>query len=242
MKKLAVSFSICSLLLAFSSLAYANSETQAPLSNTEKFSEGSMLAFWGHSGVAAKPFNADDEMGSCQQKPQCPTQKKHNSIKIRGSAFYPQGSLVRRVYDNWWPEGSLEYNYIWKHWSIFVNAAVSHKSGHAPGGAKTSITLVPVTVGCNAQIGGSSWFHPYIGIGIGGVYANIDVPHFVKRSEESQFGAASIVQAGMEFDVTKWMFFDIFGDYRFNWFSFNSDVSHTQTGGFNVGAGIGFRF
>ncbi|MBI2743035.1 MAG: porin family protein [Chlamydiales bacterium] len=168
---------------------------------------------------------------------------RKNSIKIRGAAFYPQGSLTRKIYGNFWPEGSIEYDYqFFRHWAVFANGAVTHKSGHSVGvGHKTRITLVPTTVGINAKIGGSSWFHPYLGIGVGAAYV-----HFFNDSDfipkhTHKWGFASFYQAGMEFDVNKWFFVDVLAAYRFNWFGFNN-MSHRQTGGLDLGAGLGFRF
>lgn len=177
-------------------------------------------------------------------KPISVTERKKNDLKIRAAAFYPQGSLTRNIYGRFWPEGSLEYDYLCsRHFSLFLNGAYARKDGHSLGERhKTTITLLPMTIGANAWLGSSSWWHPYLGIGIGTVYAHIhNFSPYVKQSQ-SYWGFASLFQAGMEFDVTKCLFFDLFADYRFNWFEFNKDRSRAQTSGVDLGAGLGFRF
>lgn len=179
------------------------------------------------------------ERDICEPDP-CAEQNR-NSFKIRGAAFFPQGSLTKRIYGKVWPEGSLEYNYKWGCcFSLFVNGAVTGKKGHSIGlGNSTRIVLVPLTIGINARFG-SSWVHPYLGIGVGGAYAHIhNHSSFVKRNT-NHWGFASLFQVGVELDCNSWFFIDLFGDYRWNRFHFNKQSSR-QTGGFDVGAGLGFR-
>lgn len=174
--------------------------------------------------------------------PEEPMARK-NSFKIRGAAFYPQGSLTRQIYGNFWPEGSIEYDYQFKkHWAAFANVAYTRKGGHSVGeGDKTTATLVPLTVGVNAKFGGSSWVHPYLGIGIGGAYAHFfNDSNFVKK-HVNRGGFASIAQGGVELDFKKYFFVDLFAAYRFNWFAFNKHP-HRLTGGADIGGGLGFRF
>ncbi len=169
---------------------------------------------------------------------------RKNRIKMRASAFYPQGSLTREIYGNWFPVGSLEYDYLYgRHLSFFVNGAYTRKNGHSTAEAyKTTITLVPVTVGVNAQLGNSSWWRPYLGAGIGAAYSHFHNYSPYVKQHRSYFGFASIIQTGMEFNITKWFFLDLFTSYRFNWFDFNKDNSKSLTGGVDLGIGLGVKF
>ncbi|MBI2743036.1 MAG: hypothetical protein HYX48_03885 [Chlamydiales bacterium] len=169
--------------------------------------------------------------------------ERKNSLKFRAAAFYPQGSLTRQIYGRYWPEGSIEFDHLFsKHWAFFLNGAYTRRNGHSIGEReKTTITLVPVTLGINAKFGGRC-VHPYLGLGVGGAYAHFfNDSSFVKRYE-NKWGVASIAQAGIEFDLRECLFFDLFAAYRFNWFAFNHHHPHRLTGGGDVGASIGFRF
>jgi outer membrane protein W len=183
-----------------------------------------------HADAAAKPT---EEVSTSK-----------NSLKVRGAAFFPQGSVIRDIYGTVWPEGSIEYSYLFcKHWAAFVNGAVTHESGHSIGQhQKTRMTLVPATIGVNAKFGCSSWFHPYLGVGVGAAYANFYNDSDFLTKHVHKWGFASFYQGGLEFDIKKWFFIDLFAAYRFNWFGFNSDQSNRQTGGADLGAGLGFRF
>lgn len=213
MKKMPLRLLICAFLLTFSTSIYAD---------TYNFSDCYSTDCCGTSCIPC------------------------NSFKIRGAAFYPQGSLTRRIYDNWWPEGSLEYNNIGDRcWSPFLNVAYTYKNGRSvgsAGGDKTSINLIPMTVGINFWLRNFSCWRPYIGAGIGAAYVHMhDESPYVKRNI-NQWGFASLVQVGTEFDIVEWMFFDVFVGYRWNWFDFNRHRSNAETGGLNIGGGIGLRF
>jgi hypothetical protein len=171
----------------------------------------------------------------------CPTEDNPHSFKIRASALFPQGGIVRKIYGHAFPEGSVEYDYNWRHFSVFVNAAATGKSGHSIGlRDSTTLVVVPVTIGMNARFG-SSWVHPYLGIGIGAAYAHIRNHNSFVPKNSNKGGFASLYQAGIEFDCNSWFFIDLFFDYRWNWFDFNKKASR-QTGGIDTGLGFGFRF
>jgi hypothetical protein len=180
----------------------------------------------------------------CPPPKKCPPLKpcRPNSFKIRGAAFFPQGQLTKKIYGNTWAEGSLEYNYYWRRaFSVFVNGAATGKSGHGIGiKHSTSIVVVPVTIGVNGHFG-SSWVHPYLGVGVGAAYAHITNHYRFVKERANKGGFASLYQAGIEFDCNSRVFIDLFADYRWNWFDFNKQSSR-QTGGFDVGLGLGFQF
>ncbi len=177
----------------------------------------------------------------CEEICECACDK--NSLKIRGAAFYPQGSLTRKIYDRFWPEGSLEYDYLWhRHYSTFVNGGFTRKTGHSIGRHhKTIIDLAPATLGLNVWLDNLCSWRPYIGVGVGAAYAHFhDFSPYVKQVQ-NKWGFASIVQIGMEVDFCESFFFDAFADYRFNWFDFNRRGKNL-TGGADLGAGLGFHF
>lgn len=178
-----------------------------------------------------------------EESPQKTETVRKNSFKFRAAAFYPQGEIVREIYGNFWPEGSIEYAHlISKHWAFFINGAYTRKNGHSIGERqKTTATLIPLTAGFNVKFGGAS-VHPYLGLGVGGAYANFsNHSNFVKKHPH-YWGVASIGQIGIEFDLKERLILDIFAAYRFNWFTFNREHPHRLTGGADVGASLGFRF
>lgn len=167
-----------------------------------------------------------------------------NKIKARIGGLWPQGSLTREIYGNVWPEVSLEYNYQYRqHLSFFINGAYFRKSGHSTRGAyKTTMTLFPITMGVNVRFGNSSCWHPYLGFGVGSAYFHFhNFSPYVKK-HGSYFGFASIIQTGVEFNITKYFFLDLFASYRYNWFNFNKNISKSLTGGVDLGVGLGVVF
>jgi hypothetical protein len=164
-----------------------------------------------------------------EQKPR--RQWIKNSVKARAAVFEPTDSKIRRNCGEWWAEYSGEYNrYFHPQWSFFINGAFA---------TKHSSYLIPVTLGVNARLGQVSFWHPYIGLGIGGVYGHLQ--HHGK-GHQSSGGLAALAQAGMEFDLGRWFFLDLFGTYRWNWFHLNSTRKHTLAGGWVAGGGLGVRF
>jgi hypothetical protein len=190
----------------------------------------------------ASSFEIKKFVNTTNPTPAC--EIKNNKIKIRAAGLYPQGSLTRDIYGNFLPEGSLEYDYSRCHnYAFFINGAYARKGGHSIGKSHhTTMTLVPVTVGINALPGNFSWWHPYLGIGLGAAYAHFHNSDVYVREKRSYVGFASLFQVGMEFDVTQCFFFDLFLDYRFNWFGFNQNQWNTLIGGVDFGGGIGFSF
>jgi hypothetical protein len=166
-----------------------------------------------------------------------------NNLKIRAAAFFPQGVLTRQIYHKFWPEGSIEYNYsFFRHISCFANGAVTGMNGHSRGVRhNTTIIVVPVTFGIN-KLWGSSWWHPYVGFGVGFAYAHIHNVHSCVRKYENHWGFASLFQTGVELDVSRSFYMDLFAAYRFNWFHFNVHHNIRATGGLDLGFGGGYRF
>jgi hypothetical protein len=180
--------------------------------------------------------SSDSDNVQSKNNEQKPRRWKKNSLKARAAFFQPTGEHIRHTYGNWWGEYSGEYNrYFHRQWSFFINGAYTKKHGRH----HNSLYLVPVTLGVNARLGRFSFWHPYIGLGVGAVYGHWEDHH---KGAKSRGGLATLAQAGMEFDLCRWLFLDLFGAYRWNWFHLNSTRKHNLAGGWTAGAGLGVRF
>ena len=206
------------------------------------------VALW----LGAKPL-LSPEMFSTKQEEQSapaplPTPRKKWSIKGRGAFFFPQSDRMRAIYGNHYGEYSTEADYAFlDRYAAFLNVGFSHARGHSLGFRdSTTMMLIPMVAGMNFRFGHSNRWHPYLGAGVGTAYIYFkDSSPFVAKHTHA-WGFASLAQGGIEWDLLSWMFLDLFGGYRWNWFHFHHvggvQRQHTQTGGWQVGGGIGFRF
>lgn len=171
------------------------------------------------------------------------------ALKGRVAAFRPQSDSFRQIYGNFWPEYSGEFDwYFHPRFSLFTNAAFAAKSGKSLGLRDlTRAYFVPVTVGINWQYGDpKNFFHPYLGAGVGAIYTHFKNDSPYVQGVIVRWGLASLFQAGIELDLTRLFFLDLFASYRLNWVHFTKHPGVTthqdQTGGLQLGAGLGVRF
>ncbi len=170
------------------------------------------------------------------------------SIKARGAYFWPQAHALRSRYGKHFADYSLELAYLLsRRWSVFLNGSIYHKHGHTKiSRKKTNLTAIPLTLGINFYLHRSLVWRPYVGVGGGAAYVRFRDRSLFHKEVVSRWGEASFAQLGLEMNLTQRCIIDLFGGYRKNWVSFPKSQSHhhhhIQTGGWELGAGIGSRF
>ncbi len=173
----------------------------------------------------------------------------HISLKGRVAAFRPQERVLRKIYKDFWPEYSIEFDCRFHpHFSTFANVAYTSKSGHSTGlHNRTSAYFIPITAGAKGYfLNPKLFYQPYVGVAVGAVYTHFrDHSSFVKPTT-IRWGFSSLFQAGITLDIKDGFFFDAFTSYRLNWIHFekhNGVTTHqVQTGGLQFGGGFGYHF
>ncbi|MFZ4772875.1 MAG: hypothetical protein ACOYK9_02660 [Chlamydiia bacterium] len=205
-----------------------------------RFSLLEAVVFLGITSIGFAEINASPDEGekTCHIfKPCCLTPW---TVKGRIAAFVPQGGITREIYGSVFPEYSLEVDYFLKqNWSLFFNGSFYHQSGYPVGSSnKSKVTLVPLIIGglLDKQY---PWGKPYFGFGMGTAYINVNNNSPIVANAV-EWGFASLLEAGVEAHFACHWLVDGFMAYRFNAFTFNN--TDAQTGGFQIGGGVGYEF
>lgn len=170
------------------------------------------------------------------------------SLKARVSAFVPQDHTLREIYGKVWPAYSLEGNYLLdEHLSPFVNTSFYYASGKSLGlHNKTQVFMMPITGGLNYFWNPTAILHPFLGAGVGGVYAHFNNHSPYVQKHPHAWGFSGLVQGGVEVNLGKHLFVDLFTSYRWECPHFKKTAGVTTKqipmGGWEIGGSIGGQF
>ena len=174
----------------------------------------------------------------------------HPYVLVEGKAgyFFPAASRFKDIYGGngiYGYEASCEaYDglYAWTSGSYFS------KSGHSKGlYNSTRLKFVPIGAGLK-YLYKVNILDFYVGIGGLATYAHIhDRSSYVKQKIH-KWGGGVILKGGILVNLPYRFFFDIYGDYSFQWVPYHGHNGNTITphnadlSGGSVGGGFGYRF
>lgn len=175
-------------------------------------------------------------------------------VEARVAAFFPEDHRMGQVYDKVFPEYEIELSAPLNcccdcscNWDYFFNVSYYHQNGHSSClKDKTTVDNWAFNLGVKHYFDICECFRPYLGLGAGPVNVKFHDQSPYVRKHTDKWGAAVLVKSGVIYDISCNIFLDAFFDYTYHWFHFNrsSDlyVRTVNTGGFKLGAGIGYRF
>lgn len=176
------------------------------------------------------------------------------AVEGRVAYFRPTAKKVKEIYGNGWADYQLEISQgFCNNWRLWAGVSGFQKSGHSLGYIhhKTSLRLIPVTLGLKYLFNCAPCVDLYLGAGLSYSFLHIkDHSPFVRENTKKRaFGG--IFQVGAYYNFSECFFADIFVDYMYQKFHF-SDSSYSSDyyverrdvdlSGFKVGAGLGWRF
>lgn len=177
-------------------------------------------------------------------------------IQGRVAYFYPQDNRIREVYsDQGFPEYEIEVSQALsstcqcdQDLDGFINLSFYQKNGHSTClHNHSSVTNWDLNFGVKKSFTLFEMFKPYLGFGVGVAYVRFhDRSHYVK-SHVSSYGPSILAKSGVKYDLSCNLFLDMFLDYSYQWFNFNSKkrsvaVRNVNAGGLKLGLGLGYKF
>jgi|694.fasta_scaffold22929_2 outer membrane protein W len=168
------------------------------------------------------------------------------AVELRVGYFYPSSKLLRQIYRSGGVEGELEVSKTFENnWQVWANAGYFGRSGHSRGlHHRTTLQIIPLSMGTKYVFLPCSRFRPYIGIGPSYTFVNIrNHSRYVKKHSNKQ-GAGFVVKSGAYYQLTRRFVLDVFFDYYFQRAHFHSARSCRghNLGGLRTGIGIAYTF
>lgn len=167
--------------------------------------------------------------------------------EVRVAAFRPTSRRFREIYGQWGAEFQVEASkLICGPYYGWFNVGWYPKDGHSIGlHDKTRIDLVPIRFGAKYMFCLTPKLNGYVGLGATLTYLSIhDHSHTIRHT--TRWGAGGIVKTGLRYAIMQCLFVDLFADYSYEPFSFNSKHhikrKDADVGGLMLGAGLGYSF
>jgi hypothetical protein len=170
-------------------------------------------------------------------------------IEAKAGYFFFESEKMQDVYDQGGFDVQIAGSYpILKWFSVRGSVEYAEKSGHLATGEKTSIYLVPISLGFQFNIPIIRYFNAYASLGPRYVFVrqhnhSSHLPSHVAASDLGMYANAGFL--GM---LPCRLTFDVFAEYSYAKVHFDDSTSinvlnrATQVGGFAFGAGIGYSF
>jgi len=185
-----------------------------------------------------------------------------SSAEVRVAYFYPHSGRVRDLCADHWTDFQLElHSKLCPAWELWLNTSYSQNDGRSHVKSfcceedgcdkkfkKTMrVKLLPITLGVKRYFYCDGCFRPYVGAGIGVVYARVSNNLKYVNSLENRFGFAALLKLGAVYDFSTCVFLDVFADWAINCIDFDkkrgcNSQYHPQMGGLKAGLGLGYRF
>jgi len=175
-------------------------------------------------------------------------------VEARVAYFYPSDNRMREVYNqNGWAnyqiEASTPFDFCCDcscDWRLWTNVSYFHETGHSSClRDKTSVNNWAVNFGLKRYFETCMCLRPYLGLGVGFAYVQFNDHSPFVHEHVRRWGVAVLAKSGIQYDVTCNLFLDLFLDYAYNGFRFHGCCGsrrHVDTGGLNVGLGLGYKF
>ncbi len=163
--------------------------------------------------------------------------------ELRAGYFYPTSQTFRDIYKSGGVEGEFEIAAIFKqNWIAFGNVSYFPKTGSSIGfNDKTTISMVPLSLGFKYQFLVCNPIQPYLGGGV--TYTFLDIKNYSdyvkKHVHKSGFGF--VIKSGAYVNLSERFLLDLFLDYYYQQVNFYTN-HHADVGGLRMGAGLGCRF
>jgi len=166
--------------------------------------------------IAAKEINNDDE-------------ELHGvAITLKNGYFYPQEEVLRNIFDRcggkggYWVEAAVRYNF-WKGMNVEASGSYFRRDGIALGGAECTEVKIP-TLGLGLKYFWEVNRHVELFVGAGlrifFYRERSNVQNVIQCVDKTTAGC--MVNIGIEFNVYKGFFIDLFVDYNFGKLNFDS--------------------
>lgn len=177
------------------------------------------------------------------------------ALQLRGAAFIPITSQLRKIYGTALPTMEVEgsYSLMKDKWTtcdqllLWGNAGWTSKTGKSIGfGYYSKLNLVPLTLGLEYQINFARAFDFYFGIGPSFSMLRIKNNDGFQTSHFSRNEFGFTTKTGFRYTFCRHFFFDAFADYYYTRFrKMNHDPTQNISGhfsGFFIGGGFGGKW
>lgn len=163
--------------------------------------------------------------------------------ELRGGYFYPTSKKFREIYKDGGLEGEIELSKTFReNWMGWGNVGYFQRDGRSIGfHDKTTIRMIPISLGLKYQFLLCNLLSPYLGAGI--TYTFFDIKNdadFVKR-HVTKGGFGFVLKSGIYIDLSENFLLDLFVDYYYQEVHFYTK-DKVDVGGFKMGMGLGYRF
>lgn len=185
-------------------------------------------------------------LNTCCEEPSC----NMFSIEAQYAAMFPLNSTVCRIYGYALPQFTLELNWNWKCFSVWLDGSYVFANGKAvPCGGSTHLNFVPITLGVRYFYSVCHDTDLYLGIGACYSFLNTRDHSPYVHEKTSANNAGAIVKSGFVYRVCDGIFFEGFLNYMYQKFYFHKyetepfvyrndvDMSSLQ-----LGVAIGWEF
>jgi opacity protein-like surface antigen len=172
-----------------------------------------------------------------------PLQSAEWIAELRAGYFYPTSKKFREIYRQGGPEGEVEVSKSFsENWIGWGNINYFQRSGRSKGfHDRTTIRMLPLSLGLKYQFQFCNCFSPYIGAGVTYTFLNVkNAAHFVKR-HVSREGFGFVLKSGVNINLSEDFLLDLFLDYYYQDVRFH-DKHRVEVGGLRTGIGLGYRF
>ncbi len=200
--------------------------------------------------VLATLFHAMPMKAGCGEWSECDCCEDY-FLDFRYAAFFPLSSTVRKVYDNAFPDIELEVaTNLTDYCRAWFNAGYIWNEGASSLGNKTTLSMVPLSLGLMFVLPATCDIDVYLGMGPSFTFLRIeDDSHYVRRHvRKNGFGGA--IKTGFYYHLDENFYFEGFLDYFLQPYHFGKDRSkkhyverHDLTmDGIKLGFGAGVTF
>ncbi|MBA3922403.1 MAG: outer membrane beta-barrel protein [Nostocaceae cyanobacterium] len=163
--------------------------------------------------------------------------------ELRGGYFYPTSKKFREIYKDGGLEGEVEFSKTYReNLIVWGNINYFQRKGRSLGfHDKTTLNMIPISLGLKYQFLSCSCISPYLGAGLSYTFLNIkNDSEFAKRHvTKGSFGF--VLKSGTYINLSEKFLLDLFLDYYYQEVHFYSKHK-VDVGGLRMGMGLGYRF
>jgi outer membrane protein len=180
-----------------------------------------------------------------------PIREERDGILLEAKfvCFYPTSHVLHEIFPGVMPGFSVEASGpIWKNFHLWGDVGYITKHGHSLGGhQKTSIHIVPITLGVEYVYRVNDSFKVYAGLGPRYFFVNvINHSDFVHRHDTGN-GLGGVFRGGALIYLKEYLALDLFVDYSLKTMEFSGSSKTIERhdlnlSGINFGIGLGYQF
>lgn len=192
-------------------------------------------------------YDDSHEPSFCFQEACCNT----FSVEAQYAAFFPVDSKVRRIYGSALPAFTLEGNWRYQCWDLWLNGSYIFGHGHSTGPCKnkTHLNLVPISLGVKYLYSLCDCMEVYFGLGACYSFLNTrDHSEFVHEKVSSK-GFGGVIKTGFVYNYCENFFLEGVLNYTYQRFTFSSTSvdpfvyrQDANLSSLQLGLGFGLKF